>query len=447
MQIFTLAEVALWLNLPVILSRLPVQSVVTDSREVQGGELFVALKGERTDGHTFLEEVASKGAIAALVANDYQDSDYGLTLIRVPDVLAALQEMAKKRLSGVQPKIIGVTGSVGKTTTKEFIATLLSKRYRVGKSPGNANSQVGVPKTILNIRGDEEVLVLEMGMTEAGQISRLIEMAPPDIAVITTIGHAHMEFFPEGMEGIAAAKAEIYAHPLTQWGVANIRTKEFPSVLASGCCQKLFVGTVSESDWKFSMEEEGIRLETKQGISPCIQLPFSASHLVEDFALAAAVASLFGISFEEIASQSKELATYKNRYEILNKEGVLFLNDSYNASPESMCAALDNLPTRHGKVIGVFGEMKELGRSSVEAHRKVALHALDKIDYLLCFGKGCIPMVEVFSSFSKSVELFRDFTLLKRRVYELAEEGDLVLLKGANSCQLWKVLDHEESVV
>ncbi len=447
MHIYTLAEVAQWLALPVPLPAVPIKAVVTDSRLVRGGELFVALTGERSDGHSFLEEVAKNGALAALVSSDYQGPDYGLIIIRVSHVLAALQEMARNRLKRLRLRIVAVTGSVGKTTTKEFIATLLSARYRVAKSPGNANSQVGVPTTILNICGDEEVLVLEMGMSNTGDIAKLIAIAPPEISVITTIGHSHAEFFEDGIDGIAAAKAEIYSHPTTKWGVANIRSKKFSPVLSVGFCQRAFIGESPEAEWRFTRESDGVRLTFGQKVSGLIRLPFQASHLIENFVLAAAVADIMGMSFEEIAAKSQELSTYKNRYEIIEKEGLVFLNDSYNASPESMRAALDNLPAKDGKAIAVLGEMKELGKYTESAHRDVAAHALDKIDHLLCYGAGCAPMVEVFLAAGKPVELYRDFTVLRKRVYELAVAGDLVLLKGSNSNQLWKILDQEDAIL
>ncbi len=442
---FTLAEVAAWLDLQDSLPSHPIRCVITDSRRAKGGELFAAIKGGHVDGHSFLEEVAQKGSLAALVSADYVGHDYGLQIIRVSNVIAALQQMASKYLQCFNPRIIGITGSVGKTTTKDFIATLLSERFKVGKTPGNANSQIGLPTALLNFNGDEEVLVLEMGMSEPGQIAKLVAIAPPEIALITKIGYSHTELFAKGIDGVAEAKAEIFSHSATRWGIASLQAGGFPIVRTSGVSKKLLVGETLEADISYVKEGFSVCITMDKEKSGPIELPFKASHFIENFVLAAVCARLCGLSFAEIAKQARDLETYKNRFEIVEKNGVLFLNDSYNASPESMKAAFDNLPTVHGKTIAVLGQMPELGQYWHSAHRDVATYALTFVDHLLCYGIGCSPMVEVFSSAGKPVEWIQDFSVLKKRVYELAQANDLVLLKGANFNQLWRVLEEEIS--
>jgi len=443
---FTLAEVSAWLDLQDFLPSLPIRCVITDSSRAEGGELFVALKGKQVDGHSFLEEVARKGAIAALVSMDYHGPDHGLKLIHVPNVIEALQKMAKNRLASLNPRIIGVTGSVGKTTTKDFLATLLSARFTIGKSPGNANSQVGLPTALLNFAGDEEVLVLEMSMSEPGQIAKLVDIAPPEVAVITKIGYSHTQLFVNGIDGIAEEKAEIFSHPSTKWGIASFQAGKFPVVCANGFAKKLLVGDNLEADVSFIKESSSVvRIEMGKESSGPVALPFTASHLIDNFVLAAVAARLFGLSFREIAERAQHLKIYKNRFELVEKKGILFLNDSYNASPESMRAALDNLPAVQGKKIAVFGEMPELGQYWHSAHREIATYALPLVDYLLCYGAGCMPMVDVFSSAGKPVEFIQEFSDLKKRVYALAKIGDLVLLKGANFNKLWRILEEEVS--
>jgi UDP-N-acetylmuramoyl-tripeptide--D-alanyl-D-alanine ligase len=441
---FTLAEIAAWLGMEgKAFPSAPVRHVITDSRQTEGGELFVALKGKKFDGHEYLAEVAKKGAVAALVSNEYSGPDHGLILFHVPDVIEALQIMAKKRLDCTKPRIVGVTGSVGKTTTKDFISTLLAKRFKIGKSPGNANSQIGLPTSILNLSGDEELLILEMAMSEPGQIAKLAALAPPEIAVITKIGLSHPKLFANGIEGIAEAKAEILSQGATKWGVISSQAGSYPVVRLKGDAKKLFVGEGPEADVRFFKEGPNVRICIKDEMSGLISLPFTASHLVEDFALAATVAHLLGISFQEIEENAKDLKTVKNRFELVEKGGIFFLNDSHNASPESMLAALDNFPKVNGKAFAVFGEMPELGSYWHSAHTGVATRALTFIDHLLCYGEGTTPMVEVFSQAGRPVELFDDFNKLKRRVYELASPGDLVFIKGANFNKLWRILDEE----
>lgn len=206
------AQVIQWLNLDVKVSG-RVLGFRQDSRDVQPGELFFAMKGEKVDGHEYLEQIASQGAIGAFVSKEYRGPNYGLQLVAVDNVLDSLQSLAKIVHAQRSARVVGVTGSVGKTTTKEFIATLLEGKFRVGKTPGNANSQVSVPLSILNATGDEEVFVVEMGMSNPREIHRLVSIAPPEVAIITKIALAHAVFFTDGLEGIAAAKAEILSIP------------------------------------------------------------------------------------------------------------------------------------------------------------------------------------------------------------------------------------------
>jgi UDP-N-acetylmuramyl pentapeptide synthase len=226
-----------------------------DSREVVPGDLFFALKGERVDGHAYLEEVAAKGAVGAIVDEEYKGKEFGLVLVRVKSVISSLHELAKAIQATRRARVIGVTGSVGKTTTKEFIATLLEAKYRVGKTPGNANSQVGVPLSILNSAGDEDVFVMEMGMSLPHEIEKLIDIAPPEVAIITKIALAHAAFFPDGLEGIAAAKMEILSHPSTRLGILNHQASGF-CCAGSGGWQKMVYGLAPRREW-FLCKREG----------------------------------------------------------------------------------------------------------------------------------------------------------------------------------------------
>lgn len=446
MPLFSLQQVVNWLGLSRVVPCLWIERVVTDSREVEKGALFAALVGQKVDGHAFLEEAASKGAVAALVSKKYQGPSHGLFLIYVEDVLHALQQMAQNKQKQQTARIIAVTGSVGKTTTKEFIATLLEARYTVGKSPGNANSQVGVPVTILNMEEDKEFLVLEMGMTHSLEISRLIQIAPPELSVVTAIGHAHVEFFENGLDGIASAKGEIFTHPLTKWGFIGPSARSMlPKLLEMGSCAKMVIGEAGEGTYCFTRKESCFSFSMRGEDPYTFFPPFTAKHLVEDLALAIAVAHFLGVSYAQIQEQMRHLTFCENRYEVLEKKGVLFVNDSYNASPESMRAALENLPQVVGKKIAVFGAMRELGNHSLKAHREVGECALGVIDHLLCLGEGCMPMVEMFLASGKKAELFTDFSMLQKRLSEIEEKGDLVLIKGSNSAKLWRlihILDH-----
>lgn len=410
-----------------------------DNREIASGNLFFALKGEKVDGHAFLEDVYARGGRSAIVSKEYAGEHFGLALIKVDNVLSALHDLARYVHASRSTRVIAVTGSVGKTTTKEFIATLLEGQFKVAKTPGNANSQVGVPLSILNARGDEELFVIEMGMSQKGEIEKLISIAPPEISVVTNISYAHVVFFPEGIEGIARAKAEIFSSSQTRLGIASAQAAQFDSVLQTGSCPKIIYGP---GDYVLQRGEE-VRVIQRHKASPPLQLPFEASHLCENFLAAAAVAREMGMSWEGIASQTPKLSTLSKRFEKIVRQGITFINDSYNANVTSMRAALNNLPAPEveKKRIAVLGAMKELGNYSEQFHREVAECALAVVDQLLCMGEECQVMVDLFAEHHKPAELHANIDSLQRRLFELAESGDVVLLKGSRSNQLWKVLE------
>jgi UDP-N-acetylmuramoyl-tripeptide--D-alanyl-D-alanine ligase len=415
-----------------------VESYEIDSRKVKPGQLFFALKGETVDGHAFLEQVAAKGAVGAVVSKGYAGPSFGLALIKVDDVLASLQELARQVCTGRTWKIVAVTGSVGKTTIKEFIATLLEAEFRVGKTPGNANSQTGVPLTILNAEGSEEVLVIEMGMSQPREMDRLVSIAPPDVVLLNRIALAHVLYFPDGLRGIAAAKAEILSHPKTTLAFLHAQTCQFDEVMHAGTCEKLIFGA---GDYLLHQSEGNIyQIEERGQLSPSFTLPFQATHLVENFLGAAAVARRLGLSWEKILERAQHLTVFEKRFERIEREGVVYINDSYNANPESMRAALTNLPSGKRR-IGVLGAMRELGAYTESSHREIAQFALDYIDELFCCGQECLPMVEVFAGAGKSVALFRDVNILRSHLAHIVQPGDVVLLKGSNSVGLWRLLD------
>jgi UDP-N-acetylmuramoyl-tripeptide--D-alanyl-D-alanine ligase len=415
------------------------QGAAADTRKILPGDLFFALKGEKVDGHQFLAEAFAKGAVAAVVSKDFPQSY--LRTIPVDDVMAALHLLAQKTQAERLSTIVGVTGSIGKTTTKEFIAQLLTGTYKVAKTPGNANSQIGLPLTILNERDTGEVFIVEMGMTFKGHIANLVALAPPDLAIITKIGHSHVSFFSNGLEGVAEAKAEIFSHPKTKIGITNAQNKVYSSIVHTGHCRKQFFGAGGE----YSLEEspEGYFIQEDGKKFGPFSLPFKASHLLENFLGAVAVARNLNVDWEDIKVRAAHLHTPALRFERTEREGIVFVNDAYNASPESMHAALSNLPMPEGdgKKIAVLGGMVDLGELSEGCHKQVAEYALGHVDHLLCYGERTLPMKEVFTQAGKPVAFFSDLTQLKETLYALAKRGDVVLIKGSNFNGLWRLLD------
>ncbi|NGX57915.1 MAG: UDP-N-acetylmuramoyl-tripeptide--D-alanyl-D-alanine ligase [Chlamydiae bacterium] len=385
-----------------------------DSRHLKPDDIFVALPGDRVDGHDFLREAAQKNAAAAIVSENYNGPNFGLNLIRVPNTLLALQNLAQETLKKNRKIVVGVTGTVGKTTCKDFIATLLSGRFHVACTLKSQNSKISLPLTILNQSGrGEDILVLEMGMSFPGEIQRLTEIAPPDIVVITAISLVHAMNF-DSLEEIARAKGEVLKHPKT---VLGIIPEDEKTLLKIGSCRKQ----------TFSADDLDIN-----------HLP---KHHLNNAAAAIAVCRHLGLSEEEIQQRIPLLKIPKGRGTSVEKKGVLFINDAYNASPKSMKAALESMPASKGKRVAVLGEMLELGKFSEEAHMEVGAFALDHLDHLFCYGIHSDAMVKVWKEKGRSVQFLMKKNELLSALRKAIEPGDVVLLKGSNSCRLWEILE------
>lgn len=438
---FDFSEIVKWLGSNVDVSG-KVRGFKQDSRDVLPGDLFFALKGERVDGHAYLKEIAEKGAVGAVVSKDYSGATFGLALIPVENVVASLHELAGIVHALRRTRVVGVTGSVGKTTTKEFIATLLEGKFRVAKTPGNANSQVGVPLSILNAAGDEDVFVMEMGMSLPGEMQKLVSIAPPEVSMVTKIALSHVAFFPGGLEEIAAQKMEIFSHPSTAIGILNQDAAGY-SIAKNGSCLKMTYGLTGNCDFLLCCEGSNYYVQEGKERTDLFALPFSASHLLENFIGAFAVGRAMGMQASAMIPRLGMLSVFKRRFERVEHLGIVFINDSYNANPTSMKAALNNLPMPRegGKRIAVLGAMKELGVYAEQGHLDVARAASSQVDHLLCCGEECLVMVEVFEKLGKPAEYFEEFEDLRRRVFELATVGDVVLLKGSNSKKLWLILE------
>lgn len=385
-----------------------------DSRQVKEKTLFLALSGERVEGTMFLKEVAERGGVAAVVPQSYQGESFGLDLLPVSDVKKALQEVAQTVFSKASPLVVGVTGTVGKTTTKEFLATLLAEKYATSKTLGSMNSQVGLPLTLLNDDQTAEILVLEMGMSQKGELANLARIAQPHLGVLTKVTLAHAEFFND-LEGIAEAKCELFTSKRMERGFFHVSTKDFHAVQEVSCPKTWFDG----------------------GGPYC---PFEETHLMENFAAAVSVARYLGLSDAEIKRGAEKLKPFDHRFQKVEKKGVLFIDDTYNASPEAAKMAFSNLPEGK-KRIAVFGAMKELGQFEASSHRDVAFHALPLIDHLICIGDECLPMVEVFQKGGKKVDHTKTKQEALKHLLKVVEKGDVVLIKGSNSYRLWTLLE------
>jgi UDP-N-acetylmuramoyl-tripeptide--D-alanyl-D-alanine ligase len=413
---YSLGKIGKWLSKSVNV-QLPITSFAIDSRDVVQGSVFIALKGQTVDGHNYLKEVKDKGAFAAIVSLDYKGSDFGLILFFVEDPLKALHEIARCALAERKTKIIGITGSIGKTTTKEFLYDILKRKFKVHKTLGNRNSQATMPLAILEAKGDEEYLILEMSMTEKGNILNLVKIAPTDIVILNPVVACHSKNF-ESVTGIAEAKSEIF-------------------------CEKTKFAVVHERAYKFDVVKD--RMPKDFVISPKrvdFETPFTESHLLENISAAIEVAKYLGMNDYEIKDVVKFLKPIERRFEKKVKHKITFIDDSYNANATSMIAALRNLPKPKSlsRTLAVLGSMKDLGSYSFISHVEVAKEAKERIDELFCIGEEAKVMHEEFKKSGKPSKYFECYNELKNELKKTAKQGDVVLVKGSNSHQLWKVI-------
>lgn len=412
-----------------------------DSRRIEPGDLFFALKGERTDGHHHLEEAKARGALGAVVSKGYEGPDFGLILLAVEDVVSSLQTLARALIADCSSKIIAVTGSVGKTTTKDFIATLLEGKYKVGKTHLNYNTKLTVPITLLNRLGDEEVLVVELGMTEPGDIGRLLQLVAPDIAVLTRVAHAHKGNFERGILDIAKYKAEIFSHPKTKTCIFDHALYEYGEAISQIHGERLsFSMSDRTADYflsqEFFVDERGIRAYQFDPL-------YKQSHLLHNFLAAVSVARQMKMEWDQIKNQVLKLKLPKMRFEQIEKEGVLFINDAYNANPDSMKAALSSIPEpkEGGKKVAVLGMMVDMGDDHDPVHREMGRFAQKYVDHLLVIGKEASPIYEAFQEAQKPAEQYYDFASLSERVKSLACPGDVVLVKASRCVEMEKLFN------
>ena len=413
---YSLRKIANWLGLECD-RHLPIVSFAIDSREVEKGSIFFALSGEKVHGHDFLQEVSRKGAFAAVVESDYRGENFGLVLFYVDDVVRALQDVARKALLERKTRVIGITGSIGKTTTKEFLYEVLRTKFRVEKTVGNRNTQRTLPLAILNAKGDEDFLILEMSMTAKGHIRNLVRMAPPEIVIITPIAYSHAYHFQD-LEEIASAKMEIFTVK-TDFAVIHEKSADLRTVQEGCICEHV----IYPQPLPFPS-------------------PFDETHLTENVSAAVLVGSYLGLTNEEMSLAARRLKPYEHRFEKKNIRGITFIDDAYNANSTSMIAALHNLPKPQlgKKTIAVLGSMGELGKFSEECHREVAEVALGRVDMLYCIGEEAKPMVEMFQTGGKPASFFTCYDELKENLHKVAVEGDVVLVKGSNFHKLWQVI-------
>ena len=372
-----------------------VEKVDTDSRVIHAGSMFLPLEGERFDGHAFINDALEAGAAGCLFARERTSYLPGKFYIKVGSTQRALRDLARWYKSRFDIPFIGVTGSVGKTTTKDMIAAVLGERYKVLKTEGNFNNMIGLPLSILRLNHSYEICVLEMGMDDVGQIDYLSGIVEPDVAVITNIGDAHIENLGS-RENTLKAKSEIFNH-LKKGGLAVLNgDDELLTTLRGQLAERtVWCGRSEGCDYRatdiVSDGETYIRCKVDTPNYHCdVEIPALGDHMVYPAMTAGAVGEHFGLTQEEIVRGILHFAPTKMRMNILRRdEGITILNDTYNANPQSMRAAIEVLATGKAQTkIAVLGDMLELGPLAPMLHAGIGeLVAKSGIDCLVCAGE------------------------------------------------------------
>jgi UDP-N-acetylmuramoyl-tripeptide--D-alanyl-D-alanine ligase len=419
-----------------------------DSRRIRNGDLFFAIRGERHDGHAFTRSALKQGAIAAVVSERVADA-HG-ALLEVPDTVAALQELARwARRQWARP-IVAVTGSAGKTTTKDVIAELLRVRFRVGKTPGNLNNHIGLPLSILRIPEDAELAVVELGMNHAGEIRDLAAITQPEIGVVTNVGFAHIETF-SSVEEIAAAKRElIESLPISGVAVLNADDERVVAFRAVHPGRTLTYGFSRQADVRATdveMNAEGTAF-TARGVR--FRTMLTGRHNVSNILAGLAVANVFEIAFEDLAPAVAGLTPGEMRGQRSLWRGVTVLDDSYNSNPEATRSMIDVLGQEPAqRRIAVLGEMLELGSMSEALHREIGFYAAAAGVNVLIGVRGAsrfmVDAAEKAGLRSDSALFFEEPESAGEFLRDFVKAGDAVLFKGSRATHIERALARMEA--
>lgn len=428
-----------------------VSAVSTDTRSIAPGSLFVALKGERFDGHDFAVQAAQAGAAALLVSRPV-DVPLDAAVILVRDTLDGLQRLAAKWRSEWRGIVIGVTGSNGKTSTKDIAAAILSQRWDLHATRGNLNNHIGLPLTLLETAPGHRAAICEIGINHPGELGPLAAIAGPDAAIITNIGTAHLEYMGS-REAIAREKGML-AEAVPPHGCVILNANDdYTPAIAARCRATILTagiggGDVRVDDLRLTTDGSQFRLTLPDGDSGIVHLPVPGRHMAGNAALAAAAGFHFGMRLQEIGAGLTRASLTRGRMQLRRTAGYTFLDDSYNASPESMIMALETLESfaRGGRRIAVLGAMAERGSSADEEHRQIGAEVCRRgLDLLFTVGTGASRLIgegylaaggrpdrlTACDSAADCVERLRAAVL----------PGDLILIKGSRTAAMERIIE------
>jgi UDP-N-acetylmuramoyl-tripeptide--D-alanyl-D-alanine ligase len=419
-----------------------------DSRTTNSGDLFIAIRGENHDGHAFVRNAFERGATAAIVSEDIPGDGSGSSaglLLKVPDTLVALQTLGTSARERWAKPIVAVTGSAGKTSTKDIIASLLSTKFKVGKTIGNFNNHIGVPLSLLRLPDEAQVGVLELGMNHAGEIRSLARIAQPQIGVVTNVGYAHIEAF-ESIDGIAAAKRElIECLPQASTAVLNADDPRVRAFREYATDQVVTYGTGEDAD----IRGEDMELTSENSNFTCGGIRFRTSltgrHGVLNVLAGLATAFAFQIPFEHLVDSVAQLAPSRMRGERSVRGGITIIDDSYNSNPDaarSMLGVLCNEPAT--RRIAVLGEMLELGVWADTLHRDIGAYAaksgVDVVVGISGAARALIEAVETARNPGTSAYFFDEPEQAGDFLKGFVQPGDAILFKGSRGTHVERAL-------
>ncbi len=431
---------------------LEVTGVAIDSRKIEAGYLFIPIKGARVDGHDFITQVMEKGALCTLSEKKLEDASY--PYIMVESCEQAMKDIARHYRTALGIKVVGITGSVGKTSTKEMIASVLSQKYNVLKTAGNFNNEIGLPLTIFNIREEHEVAVLEMGINHFGEMRRLAKMAQPDVCVITNIGLCHLEYLGD-RDGILKAKTEMfdYMQPDAKIILNGDDDKLITVKNVKGKTPKFF-GLSTEHDafatdiHSMSLKGTHCTLHLGDNIIETV-IPIPGEHMVYNALAGALVGQTLGLSADEIKAGIESLVPVSGRNNLIETDSLLIIDDCYNANPISMKASLDVLATADTRKVAIMGDMFELGANEKELLADCGRHAAEKgIDVVICIGELSKNTAEGASSVASAtacntkVYHFDTKADFLRDCNNILRKGDTVLVKASHGMEFPEIVEY-----
>ena len=423
-----------------------VAGVTIDSRKVEKDFLFVAINGERFNAHQFIPDTIEKGALCVVSHEDLGDTDYPYILVEATG--QALLDIAKLYRDSFDVKVVGITGSVGKTSTKEMIASVLAQKYNVHKTQGNFNNECGLPLTIFEMNEEHQVSVLEMGINHFGEMRKLSTVASPDICVITNIGVAHLEFL-KTREGIMQEKTQMFQD--MKAGGSVVLNGDDPLLSTIGPVKgsdPIFYGLDQDKNEVYATDVEPLGLKgtsctihLPEGSFSCV-VPIPGIHMVSNALAGSAVGSKLGLSTEEIKRGIESLPSIPGRSHIIQTDRLILLDDCYNANPVSMKASLDVLNMGIGRKVAVLGDMGELGPDYAALHRSVGEYAAEiGIDLVCAIGPMSKEIAEGAASDGTKALWFETKADFLAQTKDILKDGDNVLIKASHGMEFPEIVE------